>query len=151
MNDAEQNSIYVRKINLQYLNPVYYNEILTSIVRAENDFIKDKLRDCIALSLRSDGSIDRRNLDKIDTIAKIVSKTGDLESVFIGIGIQMERKAEGLHKAIISTIEANGENVYQLCLRKISSLVLVSIRANILVCGAESKTKPKQLVLRNVF
>lgn len=123
MNDTDQNMADVRKINLQYLNPVYYKEILSCIVAADNDLIKDKLHSCIALSLRCDGSVDRTNLDKIYTIAKTVTKTGDLESLFIGIGVQMERKAEGLHKAIISTIEANGENLYHHCLRKMSSLV----------------------------
>lgn len=123
MNDTDQNLADIRKINLRYLNPVYYKEILTCIVTAESDLIMDKLHDCIALSLRCDGSADRTNLDKIYTIAKIVTKTGDLESVFIGIGVQTERKAEGLHKAIISTIASNGRNLYQHCLKKMSSLV----------------------------
>lgn len=90
---------------------------------AESDLVKSILQDCIALSLRTDGSVDRTNLDKIYTIAKVVTKTGDLVSMFLGIGVQKERKAIGLHKAVISTIEANGDGLYKYCLKKMSSLV----------------------------
>lgn len=123
VNNPEQNAADVEKINLQYLNPTAHREIPECITEVESDVVRNKIENCISLSLRVDGSVDRCNLDKIYTIAKIVNVDGELENIFVGVGIQKTRKAEGLLLAVKTTINSNGDNLFPTCLKKMSSIV----------------------------
>lgn len=117
-NDVEKNEENIKKISMNYMNPNFHAEILDCIVTAEKSIIEDKLKNCISLSLRMDGSVDRTCLDKIYVIAKTVNTAGELESIFVGVGVQTERKASGLFEAMKRIINYNGENLYEKCLKK---------------------------------
>lgn len=123
INNPQQNSEDIEKISLQYLNPVAHKEILDCIVEVESDIVRNKIENCVSLSLRVDGSVDRCNLDKIYTLAKIVNSDGEMESIFVGVGIQKVRKAEGLLLAMKSTINSNGDSLFHTCLKKMTSIV----------------------------
>lgn len=113
----------VKKINLQYIRPSMHSELLSCIVEADRDHIKTRIENAIAVSLRVDGSVDRTNLDKIYVLAKVVNRHGVLENIFIGVGEQTERFATGLHQAVIRTINRVHENLYETCVKKMSSFV----------------------------
>lgn len=123
INDPDQNATNVRNLDLQYLTPAFHSEILMCIVTVESHFIQQKIKNCLALSLRVDGSVDRTNIDKIYVLAKLINEVGDLESIFIGVGQQTKRKAEGLHLAVKDTIESVSPGFYEICLKKMSSFV----------------------------
>lgn len=93
------------------------------IATAEKNIIANKIENCISLSLRVDGSVDRTCLDKIYVIAKMVNKSGELESIFVGVGVQSERKASGLFSAMKEIINHNGENLFEMCIKKSTSFV----------------------------
>lgn len=123
INDPNQNAGDVQKLDLQYLTPKFHSEILECIVAVESNFIQQKINNCLALSLRVDGSVDRTNIDKIYVLAKIINEAGEPESIFIGVGQQTKRKAEGLHLAVKDTIEMVCPGFYETCLKKMSSFV----------------------------
>lgn len=52
-------------LNLNYVNPPAHLEIMSSIVESDKDEFSAKIKDCLALSLRVDGSVDRTQIDKI--------------------------------------------------------------------------------------
>lgn len=122
-NDVVKNEENIRKISMNYLNPNFHAEILDCITSAEKNMIANKLKNCISLSLRMDGSVDRTCLDKIYVIAKTVNPSGKLESIFVGVGVQTERKASGLFEAMKRIINYNGEDLYELCMKKMTSFV----------------------------
>lgn len=123
INDPEKNAVDIQNLDLQYLTPKFHSEILECIVAVESDLIRQKITNCLALSLRVDGSVDRTNIDKIYVLAKLINEDGNLESIFVGVGQQTQRKAEGLHLAVKNTIESIGAGFYEICLKKMSSFV----------------------------
>lgn len=122
-NNPTGNKESILKINLQYLNPKMHAEILDCIVASDSQLVRRKIEESISMSLRVDGSVDRMNIDKIYILAKIVNKDGNLETVFVGVGQQTERYAEGLHAAIKTTINNIDPDLYEIILNKMSSLV----------------------------
>lgn len=76
-------SIIPKNIQLQHVNPAQHLELMSCIVEASNDDIKQRINDCLAMSLRVDGSVDRTQLDKIYVLAKIVTKQGDYKYIYI--------------------------------------------------------------------
>lgn len=118
-NDVTKNEEKVKMISMNYINPNFHADILDCIAAAE----KNKVLDCISLSLRVDGSVDRVCLDKIYVIAKIVNRFGELESIFVGVGVQTERKASGLFETIKRIINYNGEDLFDACFKKMTSFV----------------------------
>lgn len=122
-NDVVKNEESIKKISMNYLNPNFHAEILDCITTAEKNMIANKLKNCISLSLRMDGSVDRTCLDKIYVIAKTVNGSGKLESIFVGVGVQTERKASGLFEAMKRIINYNGEDLYETCMKKMTSFV----------------------------
>lgn len=46
------------------------------IVNADTDSLKSKIVDCLALSIRTDGSVDRLQIDKIYVLGKFITKNG---------------------------------------------------------------------------
>lgn len=122
-NNSAENSENVKKLNLQYINPKSHANILECIVDSSSDIITKKIQNCLACSLRVDGSVDRTNIDKIYILAKIVNERGVLETLFLGVGQQTERGAAGLLSAIKQKIDSHGPNFYNTLLQKTSSLV----------------------------
>lgn len=122
-NDITKNEENIKKISMNYMNPNFHAEMLDCIATAEINVIADKIRNCISLSLRVDGSVDRTCLDKIYVIAKTVNQFGNLESIFVGVGVQTERKASGLFEAMKQVINCNGDNLYETCIAKMTSFV----------------------------
>ena len=66
----------------QYITPSQHKAFLKFIVVADQDNVKSKLEKCLALSLRCDGSVDRRRIDNCHVIAKIINQEGKLEVLF---------------------------------------------------------------------
>lgn len=110
-------------VNLQYVNPPSQLTLLTTIFDAERPNVINKVLNCQAISLRIDGSIDRNQIDKIYVMAKIVDPNGALELIFLGVGEQKKRGADGLLEAALTAISTNfgGENL-KIILKKVSSI-----------------------------
>lgn len=123
INDPNQNAGDVKKLDLQYINAKSHAEILECIVAVENNFIEEKINKCLAFSVRVDGSVDRTNVDKIYILAKLVNEKGELETIFLGVGQQTQRKAEGLHLTVKTTIESISAGMYEKCIKKMTSFV----------------------------
>lgn len=113
----------LEKVSLEYVNPGSHAEILQCIVDSNKNSLIEKIKDSLSVSLRCDGSVDRTNIDKIYVLAKIVTKHGNLETIFIGTAAKTERQAEGLMNAVKRTISSHGNEFYQIMLQKISSFV----------------------------
>lgn len=131
INDPAKNERLVRELNLQYLNPMAHADFLECIVHVESTLIAQKIDECLGLSIRADGSVDRTSIDKIYVLAKIINKEGKLETLFLGIGEQIERGAKGLHACIKSVINKHGADFYTKVLRKISSFVTDGASVNV--------------------
>lgn len=63
--DQPKNSVIPDNLPLQYVNPKKHHDLLDCIVRADVVNVKSKIEECLALSLRVDGSVDRSKQDKI--------------------------------------------------------------------------------------
>ena len=64
-------------LDLQHVSGPSHQEFLQVIVEADHDRLREKLKnDILALSIRCDGSVDRSQVHKIFTMAKIITKTG---------------------------------------------------------------------------
>lgn len=131
INNPEQNVKDIELLNLQYLTPICHAEILECIVEVEQGLIEKKINDCLALSLRCDGSVDRTNIDKIYILAKLTNVDGKLETLFVGVGQQRKRGAEGLHETLKQTIDAIAPRFYETVVRKMSSFVTDGASVNI--------------------
>lgn len=123
INNPDQNAKDVELLNLQYLTPICHAEILDCIVEVEHGLIEKKVNECLALSLRCDGSVDRTNIDKIYILAKLINADGKLESLFMGVGQQHSRGAAGLYETMKTTIEAIAPRFYETTVKKMSSFV----------------------------
>lgn len=104
-------------------NPKSHSEILQCIVDANAGVITAKMEKCAALSLCVDGSVDRTNIDKIYILAKLVNEKGTLETIFLVVGQQNDRGADGLFKIVKETISSHGANSYETMLKKLTSVV----------------------------
>lgn len=131
INNRQQTANALKKISLQYVNPTSHAEILDCIVAVESNLLSKKIDNCIALSLRADGSVDRTNQDKIYVLAKIINSEGTQETIFLGMGAQSQRGAAGLFNAIKEIINTAGENLYMKLLKKMSSIVTDGASVNI--------------------
>lgn len=110
-------------LSLQYINPSSYAQILSTIVKSDEKNIIKKIRECTALSLRVDGSIDRTHVDKIYVIAKLTTAEGKLEEIFLGVAEQKEAGATGLFKAVMTAIDdILGENFHKQIFATMSSI-----------------------------
>lgn len=131
INNPAASSEQTQHLNLQYLNPKMHAEIMTCIVESDDGFLRTKIENSLAFSIRVDGSCDRTNIDKIYILGKIVNERGELELLFMGIGVQKERYAVGLHKAIKTRINEIAPNFYETCLKKVSSVVTDGASINV--------------------
>ena len=53
--------------------------------------LQTKIKNANSISLRSDGSEDRTNVDKIYTLAKLIDNVGNKSLIFLDIGESLER------------------------------------------------------------
>ena len=90
---------------LQYINPPGHREMLRHIVLADIPELKKKLKSCISLSLRVDGSVDRFQIDNIHVLLKIITKEGNTDLLFLGFEEPETRGALGYYNAIKKSIE----------------------------------------------
>lgn len=111
-------------VNLQYVNPHGHLNLMTAIVKSHRGEFLRKINECFAISLRIDGSIDFTHIDKIYVMGKLINLDGSSELVFIGIGEQTQRFAEGLMLATIEALKVTVDDP-NLNLRKISSVCSV--------------------------
>ena len=86
--------------DLQYLSPNAHSEFLKCIIKSDRNSLVLKMSDTLAISLRCDRSVDRMQIDKIYLMAKVVSKDGEENNIFLGAGEPKERGAQGVHNAI---------------------------------------------------
>lgn len=109
-------------LNAQYVNPVSHLNLLNAIV-ASSDIFENKLKSAITCSIHVDGSVDRKQLDKIYIILKIVTPNGELETLFVGVGLQTSPGSEGLMNAVRNGIVNNvGQNLYAIIMSKVTSI-----------------------------
>lgn len=71
INDPAKNERAIRELNLQYLNPMAHADFLECIVNVETTLVAEKIDECLSLSLRADGSVDRTSIDKIYVLINI--------------------------------------------------------------------------------
>lgn len=111
-------------IPMQYVNRPGHLQLMTCIVEAERDVIKDKISTSLAISLRADGSIDRTQKDKIYVMAKIIGSDGIPELLFLGVAEQTQRGANGLLQAVLTAVKQNFGDQFlnEQVLQKISSI-----------------------------
>lgn len=120
----ENHETIPKNISLQYINNKSHLVLMSCIVEADVNSLKSKIEDCLALSLRVDGSVDRTQLDKIYVMAKLVSSKSATELIFLGVKVQTERLAAGLFKTVIGAMEDmfGYDFVYNVILMKVSSI-----------------------------
>jgi len=110
--------------NLQYVSPVSHLEMLKCIVEADRASLSKKIEQSIAISLRCDGSVDRTQLDKIFVMAKVVSKTGEDETVFLGAAEPDIIGAQGHFNAVKTACKNTvGEPTTEYIFQNMSSIV----------------------------
>lgn len=97
--------IDIKEGDLQYINSTTHNELLNSIVETDKPLLVNKLKNALAISLRVDGSVDRTQVDNIHVMAKIITKNGDSELVFIGFKEPIQKGVIGYYEVIKSTIQ----------------------------------------------
>lgn len=90
---------------LQYINPPGHREMIHHIVLANIPELKNKLKSCLSVSLRVDGSVDRFQIDNIHIMVKVITKEGNDELIFLGFEEPESRGAKGYYKAIKKSIE----------------------------------------------
>ena len=69
------------------------------------EILQKKIKNANSISLRSDGSEDRKNVDKIYTLAKLIDKVGNKSLIFVGVGEPLERGSLGIFNTMIKSIE----------------------------------------------
>lgn len=67
---SENKNIIAGNIDLQYVNRPGHFNLLSTIVKSDQKNFAQKINDCLALSLRIDGSIDFTQIDKIYVMGK---------------------------------------------------------------------------------
>lgn len=121
INCNQSKSIIPYDINLQYVNKPGHLNLMSTIVQSYREEFLRKIHDCVAVSLRIDGSIDFTHVDKIYVMAKLIKLDGTSELVFIGISEQTQRKSTGLMAAVKGAIEVSFDDL-KILFRKVSSI-----------------------------
>ena len=86
--------------------------------------LQTKIKNSNSISLRSDGSIDRKNVYNIHTLEKLTDKVGNKSLIYVGVGEPLERGSLGIFNIIIKSMEyLLGSNVTNLIMKDYSSLV----------------------------
>lgn len=95
----------VNEGDLLYITPSNHKEMLNCIVNSDFQRIQTKLKTCLAISLRVDGSVDRTQVDNIHVMAKIITAEANVELIFIGFEEPESKGAGGYYNAIKKCIE----------------------------------------------
>lgn len=66
--------------------------------------LKNKLKTCLAIYLRCDGSVDRTQIDNIHVLAKVILENGEDELIFIGFEKPKSKGALGYFKAVQTAV-----------------------------------------------
>eukprot|EP00795_Rhopilema_esculentum_P016029 gene16029-7374_t len=82
--------------SFRYLSPTHHADLLDCIVESDRLTIKDRFESVLAVSLRTDGSVDR--MQHCHLMAKIVDLKGTESLLFLGFAECKERGAEGYLK-----------------------------------------------------
>lgn len=129
----DQTTDIIPDLSLQYINPTKHLELLSSIVASDIENIKKTINECLAISLRVDGSVDRSQKDKIYVLAKIVKSNGEMKLLFLGVAEQVERSASGLLKATLEAMHSNLSEQFtnKIILKNVSSLCTDGTNVNI--------------------
>lgn len=77
------------------MTPTNHNEFLESIVEADMESIRLKIRESLAMSLRVDGSTDRTQQHNVFVMAHIVNKDTTTSTLFIRFGIPKKDRVAG--------------------------------------------------------
>lgn len=91
--------------DLLYITPSNHREMLSCIVNSDFQRIQTKLKTCLAISLRVDGSVDRTQVDNIHVMAKIITAEANVELLFIGFEEPESKGTLGYYSAIKKCIE----------------------------------------------
>lgn len=126
----QKETIIPSDLTLQYVNPPGHLELLSTIVKSHQKDFEKKITDCLAISLRIDGSIDLTQMDKIYVMGKIINLDGSLELVFFGIGEQKKRFANGLMDAVKEALNQVIDNP-DIIFKKVSSICTDGANINI--------------------
>ena len=86
--------------DLQYVTPASHLELLKCIVESDRQSLSQKIHNSIAISLRCDGSVDRTQVDKIYVLAKLITVSGDEDTIFLGAHEPETRGAHGVFNAV---------------------------------------------------
>lgn len=90
-------------------------------MQADKSNFQKKLEQCIAGSIRINGSVDRTQIDKIYIMLKIITANGEKDLIFLGVSEQTIRGAAGLFDAVKrGIIESVGEELYECVMKKIT-------------------------------
>jgi len=74
----------VHEGDLQYVTHTNYRDFSNCIVQVDIINLKNKLKTCLAISLRCDGSVDRTLIGNIHVLAKVIMENREDELIFIG-------------------------------------------------------------------
>lgn len=117
-------------VNFQYITPTNFKEMLEIIVECHKPILLKEFASCLATSLRCDGSVDRTQIDKIFTMSKTVSESGEEKLHFLGVAEPQERGAKGLLRAVEDGCQLSlGSEAVTVC-RNSSSIVTDGTSAN---------------------
>lgn len=83
--------------NFQYLTPTNHKESLKCIVESDLKNLKSNIQEALAISIRLDGSVDRKQEHNVFVMANIVNKDGTLSSYFLVFGVPKAGGAENLN------------------------------------------------------
>ena len=82
--------------DLQYLTPSHHSQPLDCIVQSNHKSLHDQLSvNALAISLRTDGSVDRTQIHNNNVMAKVIHKDGRDSLIFLGFAERKERGAQG--------------------------------------------------------
>lgn len=85
---------------LQYITPINHREFLKVILEADRPNLTNKLKSCIAVSLRVDRSLDRNQIDNIHVLVKVVTNEGNPELIFLSFEDPMSTSVKGYYDAV---------------------------------------------------
>ena len=66
-----------------YRISIHYNRYIPRYIYGN---ITKQIKNATAISLRSDGNVDRTHVDKIYILAKVIDKVGNESFIFLGLG-----------------------------------------------------------------
>lgn len=119
-----------KNFNFQYATPAGLREFLEFIVQSHIPTFQNQFASALAVSLRCDGSIDRTQVDKIYTTAKVVAKADEDLIYFMGLAEPAGRGAVELLDAVLQGCQNTLGSQSAEVLRTSSSIVTDGAKVN---------------------